>query len=104
MTKATFVVLPTAATQIISGDSEIVDPALVRFDPHRDYPVTMPDGSITKGRLRLELGQLVIDLPIPDDMLVNAHFDMSGVRQAFVSLTAEIADIHAGPRKARLLQ
>ncbi len=102
--KATFVVLHTAAAQIVNGDDEIVDPALVRFDPNRDYPVTLPDGSHMKGRLRLLAGQIVIDLPLPPAMAVYAHFDMSGVRQVYVSVFAEVADLHAAPKQQRLLQ
>ena len=80
-----FTVLRTAASQIVSGDRDVIDPALVRFDPHREYPVTMPDGSIVKGRLRLHEGQIVIDLPLPEETNVFAHFDMAGTRQVWVS-------------------
>ena len=105
MTKAnaTFVVLHTAATQIINGDEEIVDPALARFDSNREYPVSLPDGSIVRGRLRLHEGQIVIDLPLPPEMVVYAHFDMTGVRQVYASLAAEVADLHAAPKQQRLL-
>jgi hypothetical protein len=101
---ATFVVLHTAAAQIVNGDDEVVDPALVRFDLNREYPVTLPDGSVVLGHLRLHEGQIVIDLPLPPAMTVFAHFDMTGVRQVYVSLTAEVADLHAAPKQQRLLQ
>ena len=104
MAEATFVVLHTAAAQIVNGDKEVVDPALVRFDLNREYPVTMPDGSVVLGHLRLHEGQIVIDLPLPSDMAVYAHFDMSGVRQVYVSVFAEVADLHAAPKQRRLLQ
>ena len=102
--KATFVVLHTAAAQIINGDEEIVDPSLVRFDPNREYPVSLPDGSTVRGRLRLHEGQIVIDLPLPPEVTVFAHFDMTGVRQVYVSLTAEVADLHGAPKQPRFLQ
>ena len=101
---ATFVVLHSAAAQIVNGDDEVVDPALVRFDANRDYPVTLSDGSIVKGRLRAHEGQIVIDLPLPPVMEVRAHFDMAGVRQVYVSVFAEVADLRAVPKERRLLQ
>ena len=99
-----FTVLRTAASQIVSGDRDVIDPTLVRFDPHREYPVTLPDGSIVKGRLRLHEGQIVIDRPLPEETNVFAHFDMAGTRQVWVSLMAEVSHLHAEPRQRRLLQ
>jgi hypothetical protein len=101
---ATFVVLHSAAAQIINGDDEVVDPALVRFDLNREYPVTLSDGSVVLGHLRLHEGQIVIDLPLPPEMAVYAHFDMSGVRQVYVTVFAEVSDLHAVPKERRLLQ
>jgi|BarGraNGADG00312_1021997.scaffolds.fasta_scaffold20946_5 hypothetical protein len=102
--KHAFTVLHTAASQIVSGDRDVIDPALVRFDPHREYPVTLPDGSIVKGRLRMHEGQIVIDLPLPEETNVFAHFDMAGTRQVWVSLMAEVSHLHAEPRLRKLLQ
>ena len=103
MTKIPFIILHSAAAQIINGDTEIVDPDLVRFDANRDYPVELPDGKHVKGRIRRHEGNLVIDLSLPDEMAVYAHFDMSGVRQVSVCLLGELHDLHAVPSPRRRL-
>lgn len=102
--KTRFVILPPVVSQIISGDDELIDPDLVRFDPYHDYPAKLPNGKVIKGRVSKIDGQLVIDIDLDFEKFdATGHFTMNGVRMVKAAMYAELADVHVQARAPRLL-